>query len=128
LLTAWSTAGVLGPVLVNYINEAQIKSGVAKAAAYDTTMYILAALLVGGFICNLLVRPVAAKWFMSDAELQAERKLAHDQAAASAVGKGVVLSGQGSHQGLVLAFWLFVGIPLAWGVWITITKALVLFK
>jgi MFS family permease len=129
LLTAWSTAGVLGPVLVNYINDAQIKSGVPKAQAYDTTMYILAALLVGGFICNLLVRPVAAKWFMTDAELDAERKLAHDKAAASAVGgNAAAVTGQGSHQGLVFAFWLFVGIPLAWGVWTTIIKALPLFK
>ncbi|MBM3395340.1 MAG: OFA family MFS transporter, partial [Betaproteobacteria bacterium] len=54
LLTAWSAAGILGPVLVNYINDAQIKSGVHKGEAYDTTMYVLAALLVGGFICNLL--------------------------------------------------------------------------
>ena len=129
LLTAWSTAGVLGPVLVNYINDAQIKSGVPKAQAYDTTMYILAALLVGGFICNLLVRPVAAKWFMTDAELEAERKLAHDKAAANAVGgNAAAISGQGSHQGLVLAFWLFVSIPLAWGVWTTIIKAMPLFK
>ncbi|MEO5862150.1 MAG: OFA family MFS transporter, partial [Burkholderiales bacterium] len=116
LLTAWSTAGVLGPVLVNYINDAQIKSGVPKSEAYDTTMYILAALLVGGFICNLLVRPVAAKWFMTDAELDAERRLAHDKATADAVGgSAAAVTGQGSRRGLVFAFWLFVGIPLAWG-------------
>ena len=129
LLTAWSTAGVLGPVLVNYINDAQIKSGVPKSQAYDTTMYILAALLVGGFICNLLVRPVAAKWFMTDAELEAEKKLAHDKAAANAIGgSAAAISGQGSHQGLVFAFWLFVGIPLAWGIYTTIIKAMPLFK
>jgi MFS family permease len=129
LLTAWSTAGVLGPVIVNYINDYQIKHGVAKSAAYDTTMYILAGLLVGGFICNLLVRPVAPKWFMTDAELDAERKLAHDAAAKAAVGgDAAAVSGQGSHRGLVLAFWLFVGIPLAWGVWVTLTKALLLFR
>ena len=129
LLTAWSTAGVLGPVIVNYINDYQIKHGVPKSAAYDTTMYILAALLVGGFICNLLVRPVKPKWFMTDAELEAERKLAHDAAAKAAVGgDAAAVSGQGSHRGLVLAFWLFVGIPLAWGVWTTVTKALVLFR
>jgi MFS family permease len=129
LLTAWSTAGVLGPVIVNYINDYQIKHGVPKSAAYDTTMYILAALLVGGFICNLLVRPVNPKWFMTDAELEAERKLAHDAAAKAAVGgDAAAVSGRGSHRGLVLAFWLFVGIPLAWGVWMTVTKALVLFR
>jgi MFS family permease len=58
LLTAWSTAGVLGPVLVNYIREYEIDHGVAKADAYTTTMHIMAGLLVVGFVCNLLVRPV----------------------------------------------------------------------
>jgi len=56
LLTAWSTAGILGPVLVNYIREYQITRGVAKADAYTVTMYIMAALLLVGFTCNLLVR------------------------------------------------------------------------
>jgi MFS family permease len=58
LLTAWSTAGVLGPVLVNYIREYEIDHGVAKADAYTTTMHIMAGLLVIGFVCNVLVRPV----------------------------------------------------------------------
>jgi MFS family permease len=60
LLTAWSTAGVLGPVLVNYIREYQIAHGVAKAASYNTTMYIMAGLLIVGFIANALVRPLDA--------------------------------------------------------------------
>jgi len=46
LLTAWATAGVLGPVLVNYIREYQLAHGVAKAHAYDVTMYIMAGLLL----------------------------------------------------------------------------------
>ncbi len=58
LLTAWSTAGILGPMLVNYIREYEIAHGVAKADAYTTTMHIMAGLLVVGLICNLLVRPV----------------------------------------------------------------------
>ncbi len=73
LLTAWSTAGILGPVLVNYIREYQINHGVPNAQAYNTTMYILAGLLVLGLICNLLVRPVDQKYFMSEAELTAAR-------------------------------------------------------
>ena len=59
LLTAWSVAGILGPVLVNYLNEQQVAAGVPKGRAYDQTMYLLAGLLVAGFICNALVRPVA---------------------------------------------------------------------
>jgi Na+/melibiose symporter-like transporter len=58
LLTAWSTAGVLGPVLVNYLREYQLGRGVPKAEAYTVTMYLMATLLVVGFVCNLFVRPV----------------------------------------------------------------------
>ena len=64
LLTAWSTAGVLGPVLVNYIREYEISHGVPKADAYTFTMHIMAGLLIVGFICNLLVRPVAERYTM----------------------------------------------------------------
>ncbi len=58
LLTAWATAGVLGPVLVNYIREYQIGHGVPKAEAYSVTMYIMAGLLAVGFVCNLLMSAV----------------------------------------------------------------------
>lgn len=68
LLTAWSTAGVLGPVLVNYIREYQIGQGVAKAEAYNVTMYIMAGLLVVGFIANLAIRPVHEKHHMKHDE------------------------------------------------------------
>jgi len=61
LLTAWSTAGVLGPVLVNYIREYEIAHGVAKADAYNVTMYVMAALLLVGFTANALVRAVDPK-------------------------------------------------------------------
>ena len=47
-----------GHVLVNYIHEYQIENGVPKAEAYTVTMYIMAGLLMVGFVCNLLVRPV----------------------------------------------------------------------
>ena len=62
LLTAWSVAGILGPVLVNYIREFQISRGIPNAQAYNTTMYILAGLLVVGLLCNLAVRPVDARY------------------------------------------------------------------
>ena len=64
LLTAWSAAGIFGPVLVNYIREYQIDNGVPKAQAYNTTMYIMAGLLVIGFICNALVRAVHERYHM----------------------------------------------------------------
>ena len=58
LLTAWSAAGVAGPVLVNYLRAYQVDHGVAKADAYTITMYIMAGLLLIGLVCNLLVRRV----------------------------------------------------------------------
>jgi MFS family permease len=62
LLTAWSAAGVLGPVLVNYIREHRIAHGVAKADAYGLTMYVMAGLLMIGFVANLRMRPVEARY------------------------------------------------------------------
>ena len=58
LLTAWSLAGVLGPLIVNRMRQSQIAAGVPKADAYTLSMHIMAGLLVVGFLCNLLVRPV----------------------------------------------------------------------
>jgi MFS family permease len=143
LLTAWAAAGVVGPSVVNYIREYQIAHGVAKTDAYDSAMYVMAALLVLGFICNLMVRPVAARYFMSEQELAEERRLAHERdtamgARAGAGSDGVVgVSGGAAVAaaapvaagGLVtLLAWAVVGIPLLIGVWITLQKAVVLFK
>jgi MFS family permease len=75
LLTAWSTAGVLGPVLVNYIREYQIDRGVPTAQAYNVTMYVLAGLLIIGLICNLMVKPVEPRHYMTAEELAAARAL-----------------------------------------------------
>jgi MFS family permease len=65
LITAWSMAGIFGPVLVNYIRQYEIDNGVPKAQAYNVTMYIMAGLLVIGFICNLLVKAVDKRFHMS---------------------------------------------------------------
>ncbi|MFT5590222.1 MAG: MFS family permease [Bradyrhizobium sp.] len=127
LLTAWATAGVLGPVLVNYIREYQIANGVPKAQAYDVTMYILSGMLILGFICNLMVRPVAEKDFMSEAELAEERRLAHDRAVAASVGSAAA-GGAVSSPAMVGLAWAAVGIPLAVGVGITLQKAAIFFK
>lgn len=129
LLTAWATAGILGPVVVNYIREYQIEQGVPPYQAYNVTMYVLTAMLLGGLICNLLVRPVDKRFHMTEAELETERRLAHEQVAETAPAADSSASvpvSAGSKVMLVLA-WTAVGIPLAWGVWITITKASRLF-
>jgi hypothetical protein len=68
LLTAWSMAGIFGPVLVNYIREYNVTHGVAAAQAYNVTMYVMACLLVVGFIANALIRPVAERYYIGEAD------------------------------------------------------------
>ena len=127
LLTAWSAAGIFGPVIVNYMREFQLEHGVPRAQVYDTTAYILCGLLAIGFLCNWLVKPVADKHFMSEAELEAERKLAHDAARASEVSDRYATVSHSS-PALVAVAWVAVGIPLVIGVWITLEKAWILFR
>ena len=67
LLTAWSVAGVLGPVLVNYLREYQLEHGVDSAGAYQTVLHVMAGILVVGFVANLLVQPVAKKYWLPEA-------------------------------------------------------------
>ncbi len=64
LLTAWSAAGIFGPVIVNYLREYNVTHGVPKADAYNNTMYIMAGLLVIGFICNFFVKAVDSRFHM----------------------------------------------------------------
>jgi len=64
LLTAWSVAGVLGPVLVNYIREYLKGRGATGVGLYAPTMYLMAGLLVIGLICNLSVRPVNERYYI----------------------------------------------------------------
>ena len=126
LLTAWSVAGILGPVVVNYIREAQLAAGVPANQAYNMTMYILAALLVGGFLCNLLVRPVAESKFMSEEELTRERALAHETSQREQLAAGT--SAAVTPGWLVAVAWVLVAIPMGWGIWTTLVKSLALFR
>jgi hypothetical protein len=64
LITAWSMAGIFGPVLVNYIRQYNIDHGVPKAQAYNVTMYIMAGLFIIGFIANALIKAVDARYHM----------------------------------------------------------------
>ncbi|MCL6467850.1 MAG: OFA family MFS transporter [Ralstonia sp.] len=131
LLTAWSTAGILGPVLVNYLREYQIAHGVERAAVYDITMIILAGLLILGFICNLLVRPVNAKHFMTEAQLDEQRHAAATKSPTPSVAAPETSLEWQAHPGSAVAVvlaWAAVGLPLGWGIWITLQKAAVLFS
>ncbi len=147
LLTAWSTAGIIGPVLVNYLREYQLAAGIPRAAAYDQTLYILSGLLVLGFVCNLLVRPVADRYFMTDEETalkqHTSKQRIHDEEAvlvdfedAVEEGKGAIANHRGGQAGAMvpsfgvsgLMAWVAVGVPLLWGFWTTLQKASILLR
>ena len=119
LLTAWATAGILGPVVVNYMRDYQLGLGIPREQVYNQTMYILVGFLAVGLLCNLLVRPVADKHFMSEAELADEKRLAHDKAVAQEVGPGT-MTFHTTPKPLVFLAWAAVGLPLAWGVYRTV--------
>jgi MFS family permease len=207
LLTAWSTAGIVGPVIVNYMHDNRVAAGIAADQIYHPIFYVLAGLLVAGFIANLLIRPLDKKWFMKPAEVEAlQTKTARERALHAVEVRGrdethsgirllqpigvaliavavvwwitfytkvggiggafeclviptapcqetvttAELTGYFAYRpfllwiglalwvaGIVLSprrlnptplLWLPVGVPLLWGIWITVEKALVLFK
>jgi MFS family permease len=126
LLTAWSAAGIFGPVLIANLRQAQLDAGVAHTLVYDRTLYILAGLLLLGFICNLLVKPVAASNHMTEQELARERALQRESQ--SAVASNADTAARGSFGMVGVIAWLAVGIPFLVGVWIALEKAAALFK
>jgi MFS family permease len=123
LLTAWSTAGVVGPLVVGYIRDAQIQAGVERALVYDRTLYILSSFLVVGFICNSLIRPVAPHWLMTEGDVAARSGA---RAISPGESRGIGLGG-GVSAATILA-WAAVCIPIAWGVWKTLESAVKIFQ
>jgi len=124
LLTAWSTAGIIGPVLVNYIREAEIAAGVPRQQVYDFTMYVLAGLLVLGFIANALVKPLPECWFA-----KTEPRTSNPGSRIPDPRSRIPDPGRTPPFGLRAALaWTAVGVPLAWGTWVTLAQAVVLFN
>ena len=125
LLTAWSTAGIIGPVVVNYLREFEIASGVAQENAYDLTMYVLAAMLVAGLIANQMVKPLADHWFMTDKEVAA---LQARSSSAASTPTGSFDIGRGAFDATAILAWTAVGIPMLWGIWTALDSTLALFR
>jgi len=125
LLTAWSTAGIIGPVVVNYLREFQLAAGVPRDKLYDSTMYVLCAMLVAGLICNFLIKPVNPKWNMSEAEVA--KLQAASAKSEAAIQHGSFGIGKGGLDLKAALFWLFVGVPLGWGVYQTLLSAAKIF-
>ena len=113
-------------MVVNYIREAQLAAGVPRDHLYDFTMYILCAMLIIALICNFLVKPVNAKWYMGEDEVAKPRAASAKGTAGTASGSFGI--GKGGLDWKAAVFWAFVGIPLAWGMWITLKSTAVLFQ
>lgn len=127
LLTAWSTAGILGPVIVNYMREYQLAQGIPREQVYNQTMLILASMLAIGFVCNVLIRPVDDKWFMTDAELAEEKRVAHEKMAVTSQ-QQIPATNQFSNIAVVFIAWLAIAIPLLWGTYKTLANVAKFFS
>lgn len=123
LLTAWTAAGLVGPLIIAALRQAQLDAGVEASLVYDRTLYIMAGLLFLGLICNALVKPVKPEQQMSDDELARERALQKEDSVSS----NAETAARGSFGiGGVLA-WLGVGVPFLIGLYIALAKAAALF-
>ncbi|MBV1704723.1 MAG: MFS transporter, partial [Hyphomicrobiales bacterium] len=123
LLTAWSLAGLVGPLIVGWIRQSLISAGTPDARLYDGTFYVLAALLAVGFVCNLLVRPVDPAKRMSDVELAAAQGHAKSGVAA-AQSYGIGLGGLDAKAAFA---WALIAIPVLWGLWQALLGAAKIF-
>jgi hypothetical protein len=114
---------------VNYIREFQLARGVPPHQAYNITMYVLAGMLLLGLLCNLLVRPVDPKHHMTADQIEKERadSRARPAGSANAVPSNPAPA-MASERVLLAVAWTAVALPLAWGGWITLSKALAFFR
>lgn len=124
LLTAWSAAGLAGPLIINGFLDSAGGAGTLTADSYRPALFTMVAILGVGFVANLLVRPVAARFHedmtahKADVEAEREASLAEEESGGS---------GGTSTARLVLS-WAVVSILLAYGVFQTVTTALKLFS
>ena len=123
LLTAWSTAGIVGPVIVNYMHDTR------KAAGVPLRPDLSPDLLRSG-------RAAGGGLHRQSADQAVGQEVVHErgggggatgQAEEQGRGRDVQPVGSGGFDIRALLAWAAVGIPLAWGIWITLQKALVLF-
>ncbi|MCT2583390.1 OFA family MFS transporter [Actinophytocola sp. S1-96] len=78
LLTAWSAAGIAGPLIINGFLDAQGEPGELVAADYRPALFTMVGVLAVGFVANLLIRPVASRFHEAEG---------HTDAFAEAIGR-----------------------------------------
>lgn len=120
LLTAWSTAGVLGPLIVNSVLDSRGTPGNLQAQDYRIAIYIMIGILAVGFTANLLIRPVSQRWFRPNVVQSAP----DDELGG---GRGMRTAAR-NYTALIALAWLIVGIPLVYGLVNAIIAAAKLFS
>ena len=132
LLTAWSAAGIAGPLIINGFLDAQGTPGELTADAYRPALLTMVAILAVGFVANLLIRPVADRFH--EPEREREQREAAPSGAGAETGGGVKTTNKTEAQArtktqplLLVVAWMGVGIPLAYGVYETLVKTVSLF-
>jgi len=126
VLTAWSAAGIAGPLITNTLIDRREAAGLEGPALYAVSLRVMATLLIIGFVANLLIRPVAAKWHEDVAPIPGAVPDGHggwvapNAADAAAVGVGLP-------RAVPIILWILVGGGLAYGIFETVLKALHLF-
>ena len=119
LLTAWSAAGIAGPLIINGFLDARGEPGALTAADYRPALLTMVGVLAVGFVANLLVRPVASRFHEPATSEPTGPSAAAGSADSDTTADGVTP--------LAVVAWLVVGIPLVYGVYETVTKAAALF-
>jgi MFS family permease len=77
LLTAWSLAGIIGPLIVNGILDHYVENKMPKQDAYPLILHIMSGLLVIGFLANLMVRAVDERYWLKDKGVPVSQGAAH---------------------------------------------------
>ncbi|MCW2769879.1 MAG: transporter [Aeromicrobium sp.] len=119
LLTAWSAAGVAGPLIVNRILDTQGEPGSLNAGDYKPALLTMVAILAVGFVANLLIQPVDERFHE---EPGGTGPTTQEHSASAEHDVPVESAGP-----LLVIAWVVVAIPLAYGIFETIVKAADLF-
>ena len=117
LLTAWSTAGILGPVIVNYLHDTRLERGISYAQVYAPIFMVLASMLVLGLIANLLVQPVNTRYKMP---VDKNKNTATTPSNSDKLG----IRNTRDHRLQLAISWGLVLIPIAYGIVNTVQKAM----
>jgi MFS family permease len=73
LLTAWSAAGIAGPLIVNGLADIQEANGQEGAGLYKLSLFIMVGILVVGFVANLMIKPVDERFHEPERRVEGER-------------------------------------------------------